>query len=319
MNIVCATDDNFVQHCVIMLVSLLIHNKDVTVFILTEGLSKENQKIIEDEVSANNGKVVFCKVDSNIVQKFPMPDIPGLTHISRATYYRLLIPLLLPASVDKAIYLDCDIVVNDSIKTLWDLDLTGYALAASLQIGAGYEAERLGYPIEFGYFNAGVNVINIEYWKKNDVMTQLLSFIHQNFSKIKYHDQDTLNAVLYDHTLHIDPKWNMTIFNTVGLMKKGDVVDGVLINDYAEEKKSVVTNINHPPILHFASRPKPWQDKCRHPLAKLYFHYAGKTIHYKDIMPPNKLEYNIAVLLYKIRANLSNIYQYFVHADPSRK
>ena len=84
MNIVCATDDNFVQYCSIMLVSLLINNKDVEIYVLTEGLKPKNQAIITEEVERYNGKVHFCLVDSSIVEKFPMPKIAGLSHISRA-------------------------------------------------------------------------------------------------------------------------------------------------------------------------------------------------------------------------------------------
>ena len=50
MNIVCATDDNFVQHCSIMLTSLLVNNSNVQIYVLTEGLKLENEKIIREEV-----------------------------------------------------------------------------------------------------------------------------------------------------------------------------------------------------------------------------------------------------------------------------
>lgn len=50
MNVVCATDDNFVQHCTIMLTSLLINNTDVNIFLLTEGLKPQNELIIKQQV-----------------------------------------------------------------------------------------------------------------------------------------------------------------------------------------------------------------------------------------------------------------------------
>ena len=130
MIVVCATDDNFIQHCSIMLVSLLINNRDVEIFVLTEGLKQENMNIIRTEVERYDGIVRFLQVDSEAVEKFPMPQSAGLTHISRATYYRLLISDLLPENIHKAIYLDCDIVINGSLQELWDMKLDGYALAA---------------------------------------------------------------------------------------------------------------------------------------------------------------------------------------------
>lgn len=319
MNIVCATDDNFVQHCCIMLTSLLLNNTDVRVFVLTEGLKKENENIIREEVENKNGRVEFCIVDSSIVEKFPMPDGAGLQHISRATYYRLLISNLLPESVDKVIYMDCDIIINKSIKELWDTDLTGYALAAVKQIGFGYEAERLGYPIEYGYFNAGVNVINLTFFREHNVSERLLKYIADNYSKIKYHDQDTLNAVLYDKTLHIMPQWNMTsIIYAYQLQKRGDNVAGVVLNDYKAEKENAFNTLKDPNVVHYVSRPKPWQDNCVHPLYHLYYDYAKLTIHFKNIHPQKEWIRQIAVLRNALRERLSAIKQSIVHTDRSR-
>ena len=257
MNVVCATDDNFVQHCTIMLTSLLINNTDVNIFLLTEGLKPQNELIIKQQVEKLKGALEIYLVDTSIIEKFPMPKDTNLSHISRATYYRLLIPEILPKNVDKVIYLDCDIIVNQSIQDLWNLDLRGYALAAAPQIGSGYEAERLGYPIKYGYFNAGVNVINMDYWRKKNVAKKLIGYIAANYKQIKYHDQDALNAVLYNHTFHLLPMWNMTsLVYSYFLSHRGDKKDGKIVNSYELEKKNANKYKENPIIVHFVSKPK---------------------------------------------------------------
>lgn len=318
MNIVCATDDNFVQHCSIMLTSLLVNNSDVKIYVLTEGLKPENEKIIREEVEDKDGRVEFCIVDSTIVEKFPMPDGDGLQHISRATYYRLLIADLLPLDVEKVIYLDCDIIVNKSIRELWNIDLSGYALAAAKQIGYGYETERLGYPIKYGYFNAGVNMINLSYFRKHNISAKLINYIADNYSKIKYHDQDTLNAVLYDKTLHLMPQWNMTsVIYTYLLKRRGDRYNGAIVNDYRQEKENALKSIRDPYVLHYVSHPKPWNDNCVHPLYHLYYKYARKTIHFANIKPQNEIIRQMFVLRMAIWDRLSAIKQRIVHTDKS--
>lgn len=319
MNIVCATDDNFVQHCCIMLVSLLINNTDVDIYILTEGLRPANKIIITEEIKRYRGKVKFCHVDSSIIEKFPMPTISGLSHISRATYYRLLIADLLPDFVHKAIYLDCDMIINGSIEELWNIQLDGYAMAASLQIGYGYEALRLGYPIEYGYFNAGMNVINLDYCRENNVSQLLVDYIKDNFDKIKFHDQDALNAVLHDKTLHVMPQWNMTsAVYSYQLNRKGDRILGKLVNDYENEKKNAIEHLKNPIILHYVSKPKPWQKGCIHPLYHLYYDYAKKTKYFCEISSESYAKRFPQIAKAYIVDRLSAIKQFFVRKDKTR-
>lgn len=308
MNLVCATDNNFVQHCCVMLVSVLMNNDDVTIHVLTEGLLPENEQIIAEEVKAHGGTVHFCVVDPTIIDRFPMPPGAELAHISRATYYRLLIPDLLPKEVDKVLYLDCDIVVNHSLEELWQKDLTGYAMAAVTSVGFGREATRLGYPIEYGYFNAGVTLINVDYFRQHDVSRQLMDYIARNYDHIKYHDQDTLNAVLYKQCLHLEAQWNMTpnIYDP-DYPLHCDRVDGRVVNDYAADKRNAREHKADPTIVHYASHPKPWQRNCVHPLYHLYYYYASQTLHFRHLRPQSIITRQWAVVKYKTRKHLSTM------------
>jgi len=283
-----------------MLVSLLMNNDDVNIYVLTEGLLPENERIIADEVTARGGVVRFCVVDPTIIDRFPMPPGAELAHISRATYYRLLIPDLLPQEVDKVLYLDCDIVINHSVLELWKTDLTGYAIAAVNQVGFGKEALRLGYPMDYGYFNAGVTLINVDYFRRHDVGRQLMDYIARNYDRIKFHDQDTLNAVLYEKCLHLDAQWNMTsnVFDPDYPMHC-DRKDGIVVNDYAADKRNALEHKADPTVIHYVSHPKPWQHNCVHPLYNLYYYYAGQTQHFNSLRPQNAITRGWAVLIYR--------------------
>jgi lipopolysaccharide biosynthesis glycosyltransferase len=306
MTVVCATDDNFVQHCCVMLVSLLSNNSDVTVYVLTEGLRPDNEQAIKDEVAAKAGAVHFCKVDPAVIRRFPMPAGAELAHISRATYYRLLIADLLPPEVEKVLYLDCDIIVNGPVEELWQTPLDSYALAAVLQIGYGSEALRLRYPIEFGYFNAGVTLMNLRYFREHDVTRRLMDYIASHYHDIKYHDQDTLNAVLYKETLHLMPQWNMTPgIYAPGFRGRADRQGDHVVNDYGAEKDNALRHKRHPLVLHFVSKPKPWSHGCTHPLAMLYYRYARQTLHFSHIKPQNTLARWWAILRYSTTMRLS--------------
>lgn len=319
MNIVCATDDNFVQHCSIMLVSLLCNNREVDIYIMTEGLKAENQKIIEEEVVAKGGRVHFCQVDSTLIDNLPLSKAEGLNHISKATYYRLLIADILPKEIDRVLYLDCDIIVNDSLEELWGIDMTGKAIAASPQIGSGHDCERLGYPIEDGYFNAGVTMMNLAYCRDNGITEELLTYASVNHDKLRFNDQDVLNGVLHNRSIHILPQWNMTSACFVyELSKRGDKRNGKVINDYAAAKRNIRERGMNPCIVHYVSKPKPWSDNCVHPLYHLYYEYASKTIHFNYLKPQKKSERQRAIRRDKLHSLLSAIKQRICKTDPTR-
>lgn len=318
MVIACATDNNFVQHCSIMLTSLLMNNKNVTIYILTEGLSDQNNKILEEEVSSKGGILSICKVDSKVIEKFPLSSLGALSHISKATYYRLLMADILPTSIHKVLYLDCDIIVNGSLNELWDVDLSEKPIAAVLQLGAGSYCERLGYPIEYGYFNAGMNLMNMDYCRDNNMSDVFMKYIEDNYSKLKYNDQDVLNAIFYDKCIHLMPQWNMTsaMYSRV-INRRGDKRNGVIINGYWEEKENAKKHRKDANIIHYVAKPKPWDKNCVHPLYHLYYEYAKHTINYKHLQPQNRLSRSIAIFVDYVRSYMSAIKQTIHKTDPS--
>lgn len=302
-----------------MLTSLLCNNENVCIYLLTEGLRDDNRRIIEEEVSAKGGKLYFCLVDNSLIDNLPLSKDKGLSHISKATYYRLLIANILPKEVDRVLYLDCDIIVNDSLNELWSIDMTGKAIAASPQIGSGYNCERLGYPIEDGYFNAGVTLMNLAYCREHDITTKMLNYAVENQDKLLLNDQDVLNGVLHDKCIHILPQWNMTSACYVfELDKRGDKRSGIVINDYAEAKKNIHERGMNPCIIHYVSKPKPWSDNCVHPLYRRYYEYASRTLHYSHLKPQNEIERQKAIRKDRIHSFLSAIKQRIHKTDPTR-
>lgn len=285
MNIVCATDNNFVQHCGVMLLSILKNNSNVSVFLLTEGLSKDNTNKLTDLVTKNGGSIFIRIVPSDIVKYFPMSKMAS-SHISIATYYRLFVTSLLPEYIEKAIYLDCDMVILGSLKGLWETDIKNYALGAVYQSleWSDHEKswERLEIPRDYGYFNAGCLLLNIKYLREDGFQERACHFINDNFDKIISHDQDVLNAMYYNKTKALSSKWNfMPVFWSKNLNK----LQFPLCYDYQNEMK---TKSFEPIIIHFVSNPKPWQYGCHNRFASEYYKYLTMT-EWKDFKPSFEL------------------------------
>lgn len=269
MNIVCATDDNYVQHCGVMLTSLFENNREekIHIYLLTEKLSEHNIQAIENIIKTYKNIFHYCTINSNTIKDCPL-NIRSDDHLPLATYYRLLIPNILPIKESKAIYLDCDIIINSSLHDLWNIDISDYAIAAVDEMGAHEKNvfHRLNYNQIFGYFNAGVLLINLEYWRNNFITNKCFEYISNYKERIVAHDQDILNALLYNKCLHIHFKWNV----------EEAFYQYVTANKYKNNSEFINT-LHNPSVIHFTWKPKPWEFECQHPLKKKYFKYLSKT------------------------------------------
>ena len=274
MNIILATDDNYVQHCGVTIKSIVTFNKDVVFYLLTEGLAQDNIRRLEEIAVINGGSLKICKVPSEIVKYFPMSKVAS-DHISLATYYRLFITTLLPATVEKAIYLDCDMIIRSSLDDLWCTNIEGRPLGAVYQ-SLGWSDHndswgRLKIPREYGYFNAGCILLNLRYLREIDFQNKAISFINSNFKSIISHDQDVLNALFYDLALVLPCKWNyLSLFLNKNLKQK----DFPSSCQYISE---LCASDFEPSIVHFVSKPKPWDFGCDNPYTKEYYYYLSGT------------------------------------------
>lgn len=270
MNILCSTDNNYVPYCGIMLTSLFENNRGETicVFIMTEGLSEANREVLKETVWKYNGKVEFINVDKDSFKDCPIN--PEKDHVSLASYYRLAVARFLPKEVDRILYLDCDMIVNEPLNELYSTDIDGIACAVvadeAYMLPVHYN--RLGLKLNTAkpYFNAGMLLINVDYWRRHDIETQFFAYIVDNAPRLAFHDQDTLNAVLSGQVKYLPLSFNL---------QTGFIVKAV-INNYDEcLKKEIIKNALSSVIVHYTGPSKPWVKKFRHPFVKHFLYYRS--------------------------------------------
>lgn len=262
MIIACATDNNYVQHCAVMLLSLKENNNSsFTVYIIYNELSNKNINKLSFLLRSYNIDYNYCKINISILKKAPLSN-----HITIASYFRILLPFILPTDIKKVLFIDSDIIVNTNLQRLWNIDIKKVALAAVPEPIIGDKLARLNIHKSYNYFNAGVLLINLEKWRYHNISEKIINYINNSFHTLKYHDQDALNANLYDDCLYISSKWNVT-HNFYRTTKNELKLSKKQINDIKE----------NPYIIHFTGSSKPWHFKNKHPFKYLYFFYLKKT------------------------------------------
>lgn len=274
MNICFATDDNYVKPTAIAIMTVLLTNKDeeISIYILAQSLLEHNKNILRNVVQkySPKSKIEFCFLTDDIVSQFSS-TIKESDHVSIATYFRLYIPSLIPKDIDRILYLDGDIICTGSLSSLYETNLEGFSMAAvpDERTCDTENFERLNYPLENGYAAAGVLLININWWLKNNVQQKTLEFIHNNKKICLWHDQDALNKIL-NGTI----KFCHLKYNVYEQLYENEIN---YPSSFCQEIKEATEN---PVIIHFCSGRKPWHKESRCPFTpiwlKLYEKLFGK-------------------------------------------
>lgn len=264
MDILCCTDHNFVIPMGVMMHSLCVNNRgnELHFHIFVDSSVTQEQKTEIDAVVNKGDTVNFYTIDVSSIQQYLIVKV---SNFPISIYYRLLLADILPETVHKVLYLDADIVVRHDLSDLWNTDLTGKALAAvSDQYAPDEVCRRLGYPIEKGYFNSGVILFNLDYFRQHGITDKLISFIKTHPEQLGCPDQDTLNAVLHNEKIDLPIIYNV---------QEGYYRIPPTIVMTEELNKA----IHNPYIVHFSTNNKPWNKHCRHPLRNLYYEYRKAT------------------------------------------
>lgn len=243
LNILCASDDRYCPLCGIMLASLFEKNKDndIIVYLLTEGLSRKNSEKLRTLAQSYNNRIEIKKCDMTMLKDCPIR--PG-DHVSLSAYLRIISPLVLPNDLEKILYLDCDIVVNKRLDDLWKTDVRNYSTAVVIDAVIEDRGPRLKYKNADNYFNSGVMLINLQYWRQYQITTRCLDHIHENRDTLDLWDQDALNYILHKSVILLPLRYN---FQTLGLY-----TDNMLSSEIADTIKQ------GPVIIHFNTPSKPW-------------------------------------------------------------
>ena len=278
LNVVFASDNNYVPFLGVAIVSLIKNNQDdfekINIFILDDEISSKNKKRLKKLVNNPNHILTFIKTKNLDDLKV---NVVGLDRDSNmdsfTTYSRLFMASLLPKDIDKIIYLDCDALIVDSFKELWNTNISDYYCGAVLDGVCTAIKNYLGFKLNDDFINAGFLLINLKKWRENNMEEKFIQFMVENHNKYYQHDQGILNNVFKNQFLILNPKYNLqSYFQTLDydLAKKYLGMKGEY---YSEEIVNPARK--NPIVLHFwgSNFDRPWFNK-KHTYRDLYVKYC---------------------------------------------
>ena len=214
--IVFACSENFVPYLSVAIQSIVdnaSNDRRYDIIVLTRDLSPTSMVTLTRQTKGVNVGIGFLDVDAALGDI----KLPHHGHFRPETYYRLLAPQLLP-NVNKAIYLDSDLIVDSDIAELYDYDVQGFKLGATRDADTlgqidGYDAtvgpylrDELGMDDPHDYFQAGVLLMNLAELRRTVTAQEFLAISTERMWR--WLDQDVLNKVVNGEYVRIPMKWN---------------------------------------------------------------------------------------------------------------
>lgn len=277
MNNVCSvlysSDNNFVEILGISILSLVKNNTfhELNIYIVDGGISEENRKKIDNIVSDNDNISIIWIVNFKIEEWVGSELRTDRGSLSQ--YSRLFISSFLPKDLDRILYLDCDILINKPIDSLWSFDLEGNIVAALLDPFSKQYRRNLLLSDDDIYFNSGVMLIDLHMWRESGIQDKLVDFIQKFDGKLPQGDQGVLNGVLSKTTKLLPP-----IYNTITLFFDLTYEEMMIYRKtpFYYTKDEVEQAKLNPVIVHFTTSflsKRPWYYGSAHPYTKQWINY----------------------------------------------
>jgi lipopolysaccharide biosynthesis glycosyltransferase len=259
-----AFDKSYIVPFYVLLTSIFINNKrnSINIHVIATGLSQDEVSEINSYVILNKSKITFYNIRENFAD-----DLKISGSWSKAVYYRLLFPALLPEHIENYIYIDTDTLVIGDLAEFNKININSCVLGAVCDGGGVAQARpELGIFKEDSYFNSGVLYINRKIWIEQDITAKTISFLNANPEAIKFVDQDALNAVLIKNWKPLNLKFNLVTAAIPDNIKKSE------FKAYLEDKI----------IIHYTTHLKPWSIFCENRLRFLFFFYLSLSPKFKS-------------------------------------
>ncbi|MDR0997421.1 MAG: hypothetical protein LBL69_07160 [Zoogloeaceae bacterium] len=240
-----AVDERVVEPTLVVLDSLRQTHPlaQVEVHVLQSALPEAQRARIARLIADFAGwSLVFHDIDAGRFAEFRnLAD-----YLSRASYYRYLIPDFLPEHA-RAFYFDCDLLICDDLTPLWQTELGDAYAAGVSELSTRTDwfrqhLQKLGFGPEDVYVNSGVLLLNLEQMRQDGIVGKLFEQTTALSNLPGFADQDALNVLCKGRLKTVDGRWNR----------------GVLPCFLKDDESPIETA----GILHYAGAVKPWQDEA---------------------------------------------------------
>ena len=239
--IVLAANYAYVEQVMTTIKSICYHNRSIRFYLINSDFPNEWLKQLNKHLEKFDSEIINCRVTSEQISRYK-------TDISYTVFLRYFVADFVKE--DKALYLDCDLVVTKNLDDLFATDIQDYPLAAVRDFGGrAYFGREM--------FNAGVLLINNVLWKQENMTQKLIDLTNEWHDKVDQADQSILNMFFENRWLELDFDYNHIVIHKQ-------------FTDYR-----LPVGQDYPGIIHYLSHRKPWKDLAAQTYRDVWWYYHG--------------------------------------------
>lgn len=217
------------------------------IYILHSDLQAQDQIYLMPQIKDQDTRVHFQFVDPSLFASFPESD-----RYPRLIYYRIFAASLLPAEVDKILYLDGDTIVINPLDELYEMELEGNYFLACTHVRKflnKINQYRLGMEEESTYINSGVMLMNLRELREKQNIKEVMSFVEKKRRYLTLPDQDIITALYGDKTGILNAmKYNLS-----------DRMISFYNADPSHKKIDLKWVRENAVVIHYYGKQKPWK------------------------------------------------------------
>lgn len=305
LSVLYGCDNNYAPYTGVSMTSLFENNKEIeniTVYLAALQFSQENIDKFNQLASRYNRTLIYLEADEAIqkITEYNCATWNG----SLAAWLRFFVLDQIPDNVEHLIWIDSDTIVYSGIENMVDFVSNDIPIAAAYDCISYQERFRLGLKWDDPYFNSGVILFNMKYWRSNNTQEMMLRHLQKNVNRYSIPDQDMMNDFFYGAISTLPARFNSQCF-----LWAYTINDYFMVYPWTKDvyysKEAVSESITSPVIVHFFRflGDYPWtQGNNFHPAKGLYNKWKEKSLWKDHEGAPAKKDavFRMEKLLYRI-------------------
>lgn len=280
MNVAYHSSDTFSSVLAVSMASIMENNQemdDITFYVLEKQISDENKKKLREMVSSYGRNLVMIPMpDMQKVFNFPIARVRKKWILD--SYCRLFLGTILPESVEKVLYLDCDTLCHGDLQDFWEIDLGGnYCGAVTDAVGEHYY-DLFGMNNTSRYCNSGMILFNLKRWREDKLEDKVAEYVRQHNGYVFFMEQSVMNIVLQDRIQILHPKYNT--YTLISALTYKELKWLRHCKRFYSEAECAEAR-RDPRLIHltnlFLVKGRPWIEGNTHPYKDIFMDYRKLT------------------------------------------